>query len=156
MLSVRWQPATEMILRIRKSALAYLDWFLILCRACVGSSSQRCRKMTVKGKEGWTSHPLSSSMFGHPHFHWGCNHNDYMRNLNPHALYESLWMETWMCRCVSKCVSLSLLYTEYQNTHSTSKVRTLQWQWGQCGWSPQLQRLWPGFSLGLGTKLGAG
>lgn len=71
--------------------------------------------------------------------------------------YESLWMETRMCRCVSKCVSLSLLYTEYQNTHSTSKVRTLEWQWGQCGWSPQLQRLWPGFkfSLGFGIKLGA-
>lgn len=130
MLSVRWQPATEMILRIRKSALAHLDWFLILCRACVGSSSQRCRKMTGKGKEGWASHPLSSSLFGHPHFHWACNHNDCMRNLNPHAfaLPNAIWEPldgSRMCRCVSKCVSLSLLYTEYQNTHSTSKVRTL-------------------------------
>lgn len=72
---------------------AFSHWFPTLRQACVGSGSLRCGKKECVKEKKMDSHPLSSRMFGHPHFHWSCNHNDYMRKLNPHAvaLPNAIW-----------------------------------------------------------------
>lgn len=130
-LNVRRRPIRAPILRIREPSLAHLHWFLPLLCARVGSDCESWRMRACEGRwGGWTSHPFSFRRFGHPHLHWSCDQDAYMRKQNPHGLPRQKLPTGGYSECKPKWEK-QRCYSLHKHQGAVAVFTARAWTWPQ-------------------------